>query len=125
MEGAEGARGGPDPGHFAAAGVRAGSRSPGSSPAWRGFIGLPVVRERTREAAFEAARRIDPRVSEAQLAPAELALTFVYLRSSPRTGVSARVMRATPGQTSMWGRALLPDRDRAPDRDHPSKPDGR
>jgi hypothetical protein len=117
--GAEGVRPGPDAGRFGAAEIRAGSRTPGSSPAWRGFIGLPVVRERTREAALQAARQVEPRVSGAQIVPAELALTIVYLRSSPRTGVNARVTRAIPGQTATWGRVLLPDGAGAPDRDHP------
>jgi hypothetical protein len=112
--GAGSARGGPDPGRFDTVSIRSGSRSPGSSPAWRGFIGLPIVRERTREAALQAARRIDPQVSESQLVPAELALTVVYIRSSPRSGVDARVVRATPRSTNIWGRTLLPDRDSWP-----------
>jgi hypothetical protein len=117
--GAGSARGGPDPGRFDTASVRAGSRAPGSSPAWRSFIGLPVVRERTREAALQAARRIEPQVSEGQLVPAELALTAVYIRSSSRTGIEARVVRATPRSTNFWGRTLLPDRDGVPGQDHP------
>jgi hypothetical protein len=48
-----------------------GSRPPSLEPS--------PVREQTREAALQAARRLDPQVAEAQIAPTELALTILYL----------------------------------------------
>jgi hypothetical protein len=44
---------------------------------WHGFRPSPV-RERAKEAALQAARRIDPRVEEAQIAPTQLDLVFLY-----------------------------------------------
>jgi hypothetical protein len=54
--------------------LRPGATSPFTAEAL-----LPRVRERTREAALLAARRIDPQVSEAQIRPTEPALTILYL----------------------------------------------
>jgi RNA polymerase sigma-70 factor (ECF subfamily) len=39
----------------------------------------PPVRQRTREAALQAARRIDPQVTEAEIVPTELDLVFIYI----------------------------------------------
>jgi hypothetical protein len=44
------------------------------------------VRERTPEATLQAARRIDPSVESAQIAPTELALAVIYLLTDPNTG---------------------------------------
>jgi hypothetical protein len=49
------------------------------------------VRERTREAALQAALRIDPQASEAQIQPTRLDVTFLY---SPNTG-AVRLVRTT------------------------------
>ena len=54
------------------------------------------VRERSREAALQAARRIDPQADEAQIAPTELAVTVAYLWGQADTRLSASVIRATP-----------------------------
>ena len=52
---------------------------------WRRFL-PPLVRERTREAALQAARRIDPQVAEDQITPTSLNLSFLYLPGGPNTG---------------------------------------
>jgi hypothetical protein len=52
-------------------------REPGS--AYPMDLLLPRVREQTREAALQSARRIDPRVPEAQILPTEPAVTILYL----------------------------------------------
>jgi hypothetical protein len=65
-------------------------------------IGLSPVRERTRAAALQAARRIAPRVSEAQIVPTELAVTVVYTTGSRRTGFTASVKRVAPYHASGW-----------------------
>jgi hypothetical protein len=75
------------------------------------LLGLPPVRERTRTAALQAAQRIDPQVSEAQIVPTELAVTVVYTAGSPRTGVTAQVSRATPNNVKGWAFRLPEDRN--------------
>lgn len=65
-----------------------------NSPPWL-VSHRPPVRERIREAALQAARRIDPQVSEAQIVPSELALAILYL--PPRGAhLSPLIARATP-----------------------------
>ena len=54
------------------------------------------VRERTREAALQAARRVDPHVHPAQITPTELTLTVVYILGSPRTGVHEFALQVVP-----------------------------
>jgi hypothetical protein len=69
----------------------------------RESIHWALVREPTRMAALEAARRIDPRVDEAQVAPTGLAVTVAYTRGSPRTGRSMLLTRTTPeGFQDRW-----------------------
>jgi hypothetical protein len=64
---------------------------------------LALVSERTREAALQAARRLNPQVQMAEIQPTELALTFLYASSNPRTGAhSAFVLRATPQVSQGW-----------------------
>src|SRR5262249_25329088 len=61
------------------------------------------VHERTREAALQAARRIDPHVEEAQIVPAELDTIFSYLRRDSNT---LHVNWTRRG--GHWGRAVSP-----------------
>jgi hypothetical protein len=63
---------------------------------FKGPVELPLVRERTWEAALQAARRVDPQVGEAQIAPSELAITVAYTRGSPQTGRFTLVTQTTP-----------------------------
>ena len=53
------------------------------------------VREGTREAALQVARRIDPQVEAAQIVPAELAVTVEYLWGGPRTTLNGLALHAT------------------------------
>jgi hypothetical protein len=53
--------------------------SPGATSPFTAEALLPRVRERSREAALLAARRIDPQVTAAQIRPTELTLTILYL----------------------------------------------
>ena len=46
-------------------------------PGWPPLRPAPV-RERTREAALQAARRLDPQATDAQVAPTEAELAFIY-----------------------------------------------
>ena len=46
-------------------------------PGWPPLRPAPV-RERTREAALQAARRIDPHATDAQIAPTEAELAVIY-----------------------------------------------
>jgi anti-sigma factor RsiW len=76
----------------------------------RGTIGLSPVREPTRAAALQAARRIDPQAGEAQIVPTELAVTVVYTLGSPRTGVTAFARQATPDNARGWVHRFSSDR---------------
>jgi hypothetical protein len=49
----------------------------------------PRVRERTRSAALQAARRVDPQAEDAQIRPAHLTLAFIYRRQD-KAGVHVR-----------------------------------
>ena len=51
-----------------------------------GMFGLSPVRVRTREAALQAARRIDPGADASQIAPTELALGIVFMLTDPTMG---------------------------------------
>jgi hypothetical protein len=73
---------------LAGATLRVGYTLPGEFrwvlPGWHRFLPL-VIRERTPEAALQAARRTDPQATEARIAPTRLDLAFLYTRaSSPR-----------------------------------------
>jgi len=69
----------------------------------RGPAELALVWEPTREAALQAARRLNPQVEMAEIEPAELALTFLYASDDPKTGTRGGfVMRATPGGAQGW-----------------------
>ena len=74
----------------------------------RGAIGVSPVHERTREAALQAARRIDPQVDPAQIVPTTLALTVVYTLGSPRTRVHEIALQVTAGVVRMWGHDFPP-----------------
>ena len=74
----------------------------------RGAIGLSPVHERTREAALQAARQIDPHVDPAQITPTELTLTVVYILGSPRTGVHEIALQVVPSEVRMWGHNFSP-----------------
>jgi RNA polymerase sigma-70 factor, ECF subfamily len=74
----------------------------------RGAIGLSPVQERTREAALQAARRVDPQVDPAQITPTELALTIVYTLGSPRTGVRQSSLQVTPVEVRVRGHDYPP-----------------
>jgi hypothetical protein len=67
------------------------------TPPW---LRLPSVREPTREAALQAARRIDPQATEAQVAATELQLTLVYAPGGPGTRFAPGGISATPRRTS-------------------------
>jgi hypothetical protein len=63
-----------------------------------GMFGLSPVRARTREAALQAARRIDPNADPTQIAPTELAVAVVYLLTDPTTGgLQPLGVRGVPG----------------------------
>ena len=67
------------------------------TPPW---LRLSLVREPTREAALQAARRIDPQATEAQIAPTELQLTVVYRPGGPGSHLIPGGISATPTRTS-------------------------
>jgi hypothetical protein len=58
------------------------------------------VREPTREAALQAARRIDPAATEAQIVPTELQLTVIYTPGGPGGRFTPGGISATPTRTS-------------------------
>jgi hypothetical protein len=59
----------------------------GPDRAWpANFFKIPTVRDRTREAVLQAARRIDPNVDPAQIRPTELWLAVMYRRVDPQAG---------------------------------------
>jgi hypothetical protein len=67
--------------------------APNSSPVPR--LRQPsMVHARTRQAALLAAQRIDPQVTEAQIAPTELSLTLTYRLGGPRAPFTPLVIRA-------------------------------
>jgi hypothetical protein len=73
----------------------------GGRPDGLGMIEPPAVRERTREAALQAARRIDPNATEAQIAPTQAALMIMYTTAGPQGRVPLMTLRATAGNTSV------------------------
>jgi hypothetical protein len=59
----------------------------GPNRAWpTNFFGIPTVRDRTREAVLQAARRIDPNADPSQIRPTELWMAVMYRRANPPTG---------------------------------------
>jgi hypothetical protein len=76
----------------------------------------PSVRERTREAALLAARRLDPQVDATQIVPTELGLSMLYTWGDARSGYTTFVVRATPDETGTW--TLHSPRDRAGEPGH-------
>jgi hypothetical protein len=80
---------------------------------------LSMVRERTRAAALEAAHRLDPRITEAQIAPTELAVTVVYTWGSPQSGAGQLLTRATAKGFRDWFGRVPSDGDGAQDRRGP------
>jgi hypothetical protein len=69
----------------------------------RGPAQLALVWEPTREAALQAARRLNPQVEMAEIEPTELALTFLYASDDPKTGTRGGfVMRATRDGSQGW-----------------------
>lgn len=69
-------------------------------PGWPPLRPAPV-RERTREAALQAARRLDPGATDAQVVPTEADLAFIYTWSS----AEAREVRWVRPNGN-WGRPL-------------------
>jgi hypothetical protein len=69
---------------------------------WEGPDGPTVspVLERTREAALQAARRIDPQADAAQILPSERAVTVLYTWGSPDQGGGSLALRVTPDYSS-------------------------
>src|SRR5262249_33765976 len=64
---------------------------------------LFLVQERTREAALQAARRIDAQVAESQIVPTEPGLMFVYAWGSPATRAHTLAMRVrSDGGATIW-----------------------
>src|SRR5262249_54477096 len=61
---------------------------------------VSLVRERTREAAFAAAQRINPKAAASEIVPTELALTILFTGGNPQVGGGSRAVRATPEYTS-------------------------
>jgi hypothetical protein len=68
------------------------------APSWQALLPSPA-RERTRDAALLAARRIDPQVDVAQIAPTELGLTLFYTMGSADTARTTTAVRAMPKST--------------------------
>jgi hypothetical protein len=75
--------------------------SPGPTSPFTAEALLPRVRERTREAALLAARRIDPQVTAAQIRPTEPVLTILYLpgSGSPLSAGGIHVARTSEKRT--------------------------
>jgi hypothetical protein len=69
-------------------------------PGWPPLRPAPV-RERTREAALQAARRIDPQATDAQVVPTEAELAVIYTWGGPK---SREVRWIRPN--GRWGRRL-------------------
>jgi hypothetical protein len=57
-------------------------------------IDAPRIWGATREAALQAARRIDPGTTEAQIVPAELSVTFTYRLGGPNARLTPMVVHA-------------------------------
>jgi hypothetical protein len=51
------------------------------------------IRERTREAALQAARRLDPQTDAAQIIPTQLTLTILHTLRDPATGAPMEITR--------------------------------
>jgi hypothetical protein len=56
----------------------------------------PPVLERTREAALQAARRIDPQVTETQIGPSEASAAVFYLLGAPPHRYAANFVQVSP-----------------------------
>ncbi len=57
-------------------------------------LDAPQARGRTREAALEAARQIDPNVTPAQIVPAEMSVTFTYRLGGPNARLTPMIVHA-------------------------------
>ena len=57
---------------------------------------LPPVRERTLEAALQAARRIDPQATVAQITPSEPSAAVYYLLGAPNHRYAANFIQVSP-----------------------------
>jgi hypothetical protein len=79
---------------------------PRGAPAPTGPVQISPARERTREAALEAARRIDPQADASQIVPTELAVTVIYTLSGPNGGGSPLALRVTGGGTQAMSMRL-------------------
>ena len=62
----------------------------------------PAVRERTREAALQAARRIDPQVDESQITRTEWAVSVRCMLGPPETRYGTAFVEVTP-HTEFFG----------------------
>jgi hypothetical protein len=86
----------------------------GPDPAWRQWVVpvvpgrqgtravRPAVRERTREAALQAARRVDPQADDAQIVPTTLKCTIIYIPSTSNSRAIHRVGLDHDLFTSTW-----------------------
>jgi Putative zinc-finger len=72
--------------------------TPAGGAGWRGLMPSPV-RERNREEALRAARRIDARADETQIVPTELTVTMIYALGGPNARFTPLVLRADPHNT--------------------------
>ena len=70
----------------------------------------PAVRERTREAALAAARRIDPNVTPAQIIPSQGALSVVYTTTGPEGPAPLLALRVTGNSVSVTANQGSPRR---------------
>jgi hypothetical protein len=64
---------------------------------------LPRVRERTREGALQAARRIDPGITDARIVPSEPAITILYI---PKPGSPLTTAGVRAGVTGTENRSM-------------------
>jgi hypothetical protein len=62
-------------------------------PAWLGWQPSPA-RAKTREAALQAARRLDPQATDAQIVPTEVAISVLYA-CEPRPYAYVNAVQAT------------------------------
>jgi hypothetical protein len=75
-------------------------------PFWRTLV-PSAVRAPTREAALQAARRIDPRAEPAQIVPTELALTITHWLGGPEKGFSKPFVLRVDGNGNHGVRAAV------------------
>ena len=65
-------------------------------------VELALIRQPTRAAALQAARRLNPNVEPGEIVPTEPAVTLIYTCGSPGTKRTSIAVRATPGSSMGW-----------------------